>query len=92
MKRKIFISMISLSLILLIGLSVCVFNWFADYKKSQDYKKAVLKYRQEKINLFVKQNEEFDDYEIDIDENGFIKLIEFDEYDLKIYFRNQKTI
>ena len=34
----------------------------------------------------------FDDYEIDIDENGFIKLIEFDEYDLKIYFRNQKTI
>ena len=30
----------------------------------------------------------FDDYEIDIDENGFIKLIEFDEYDLKIYFRN----
>ena len=34
----------------------------------------------------------FDDYEIDIDENGFIKLIEFDEYDLKIYFINQRTI
>lgn len=34
----------------------------------------------------------FDDCEIDIDENGFIKLIEFDEYDLKIYFSNQRTI
>lgn len=34
----------------------------------------------------------FDDFEIDIDEKGFIKQIEFDEYDLKIYLSNHNKI
>lgn len=64
----------------------CAFTFFAGCdKKDEDWEKAILEYRQNKMTIYQKENEETFDYEVDI---AFLGDSLTDMYDVKKYYPN----
>ena len=88
-KKKILLIVSAILLVAIVVTSIYVFAVVIPNKKEEERKQQMVKeYYQNKLNLYKQENEEYDDYEVDV---AFLGDSLTDGYDLKKYYPEYLT-
>lgn len=88
-KKKIIIISIILTTLILIGAVISIIYVISDKNKKEEWELIVKRYRQTKIEKYIQENNQYDDYEIDI---AFLGDSLTDRYNVSNYYSLYKVV